>query len=221
MTTTKKVKIPVSGPFGKASCCAVEALVTVDEWGQMVLPKELRAKAGIKAGDKLAVTSWEKNHRISLPRFTVIGATTQLSLLAGPLRDRFGARFRLDYYDQPAMEAIIDRAATMLNIEIRPEGLSEIARRSRGTPRVGLRLLRRSRDYAQTRADGIISGPVAGEALELMGIDFLGLDDIDRRVLHAIIVSYEAWFEIEPQRAPGPMRLLQGEHERGDQQQRA
>ncbi len=116
-----------------------------------------------------------KNMRLNLPRFTVIGATTQLALLAGPLRDRFGARFRLDYYDQPAMEQIIERAARMLKIEITPEGLSEIARRSRGTPRVGLRLLRRARDYAQTRAEGVITGPVAGESLELQGIDFLGL----------------------------------------------
>ncbi|MBK8025961.1 MAG: Holliday junction branch migration DNA helicase RuvB [Chloroflexi bacterium] len=132
-----------------------------------------------------------KNVRLNLPRFTVIGATTQLALLAGPLRDRFGARFRLDFYDQPAMEKIVERAARMLNIEITAEGLTEIARRSRGTPRVGLRLLRRSRDYAQTRADSIITGPVAGEALALMGIDFLGLDDIDRRVLDAIINAYE------------------------------
>jgi Holliday junction DNA helicase RuvB len=132
-----------------------------------------------------------KNMRLPLPRFTVIGATTQLALLAGPLRDRFGARFRLDYYDQQAMEEIIARAGRMLKIEIMPEGLSEIARRARGTPRVGLRLLRRTRDYAQTRAEGVITGPVAGESLKLMGIDFLGLDDIDRRVLHAIIVNYD------------------------------
>lgn len=131
-----------------------------------------------------------KNVRINLPRFTVIGATTQLALLAGPLRDRFGARFRLDFYDLPAMEHIIRRAAAMLNVPLTPEGTTEIARRSRGTPRVALRLLRRVRDYAQTRADGVITGPVAGEALELMDIDFLGLDDIDRRVLLTIIEKY-------------------------------
>ncbi len=132
-----------------------------------------------------------KNMRLNLPHFTVVGATTQLALLAGPLRDRFGARFRLDYYNQEAMEQIIARAARMLRIEIKPEGLSEIARRARGTPRVGLRLLRRTRDYAQTRADGVITGPVAGDSLELMGIDYLGLDDIDRRVLKTIILNYE------------------------------
>lgn len=132
-----------------------------------------------------------KNVRLNLPRFTVIGATTQLALLAGPLRDRFGARFRLDFYDLKSMEFIIERAAGMLQIEITPEGKSEIARRARGTPRVALRLLRRCRDYAQTRGEGVITGRIAGETLELMGIDYLGLDDIDRRVLHAIIAHYE------------------------------
>lgn len=132
-----------------------------------------------------------KNMRLNLPRFTVIGATTQLALLAGPLRDRFGARFRLDYYEQDAMEQIIARAARMLKIDITAEGMSEIARRARGTPRVGLRLLRRARDYAQTRAEGVITGEVASDSLELQGIDYLGLDDIDRRVLKTIILNYE------------------------------
>lgn len=131
-----------------------------------------------------------KNVRINLPRFTVIGATTQLALLAGPLRDRFGARFRLDFYDLPAMEHIIRRAASMMKVEITPEGTTEIARRARGTPRVSLRLLRRVRDYAQTRADGIITGAVAGQALELLDVDLLGLDDIDRRILLTIIEKY-------------------------------
>jgi Holliday junction DNA helicase RuvB len=131
-----------------------------------------------------------KNVRINLPRFTVVGATTRLSLLAGPLRDRFGSRYRLDYYDQPAMEHIIRRAAGMLKVEITPEGVSEIARRARGTPRVALRLLRRVRDYAQTRADGIITGEVAGKTMELLDIDDLGLDDIDRRILRTIIEKF-------------------------------
>ena len=132
-----------------------------------------------------------KNVRLNLPRFTVIGATTRLSLLAGPLRDRFGARFRLDFYDLPAMEYIIVRAANMLKVEIKPEGTIEIARRARGTPRVALRLLRRVRDYAQTRAEGVITGPVAGEALELMEVDFLGLDEVDRRLMLTIIEKFE------------------------------
>lgn len=131
-----------------------------------------------------------KNVRLNLPRFTIIGATTRLALLAGPLRDRFGANFRLDFYDQPAMEYIISRAAQLLLVEIKPEGTAEIARRSRGTPRVALRLLRRVRDYAQTRANGVITGPVAGEALQLMEIDHLGLDDIDRRILSTIIEKF-------------------------------
>ncbi|MBZ0279628.1 MAG: Holliday junction branch migration DNA helicase RuvB [Anaerolineae bacterium] len=131
-----------------------------------------------------------KNVRLNLPRFTVIGATTRLALLAAPLRDRFGAQFRLDFYDFVAMQHIINRAAAMMGIEIQPEGTSEIARRSRGTPRVALRLLRRVRDYAQVRADGIITGTVAMEALALLNIDQLGLDDVDRRILLTIIEKY-------------------------------
>jgi len=131
-----------------------------------------------------------KNVRLNLPRFTVVGATTQLSRLAGPLRDRFGARFRLDPYDLPAMEYIINRAAGMMNVDIKPEGTTEIARRSRGTPRIGLRLLRRVRDYAQARAQGVITGPIAGEAMDLLEIDQLGLDEVDRRILTCIIDHY-------------------------------
>ncbi len=131
-----------------------------------------------------------KNVRLNLPRFSVIGATTRLALLSAPLRDRFGAQFRLDFYDLPAMQHIIERAAGMLKIEIRPEGTAEIARRARGTPRVALRLLRRVRDYAQVRADGVITGTVASEALALLNIDHLGLDDIDRRILAYIIEKY-------------------------------
>ncbi len=132
-----------------------------------------------------------KNVRLNLPRFTVIGATTRLALLAGPLRDRFGARFRLDFYDQAAMEHIIKRAADMLQVGVDPAGVAEIARRSRGTPRIGLRLLRRVRDFSQVRADGIITNEVANEALALMEIDHLGLDDVDRRILLAIIEKFD------------------------------
>jgi Holliday junction DNA helicase RuvB len=96
----------------------------------------------------------------------------------------------LDFYDQAAMQHIIDRAARLLGVAIEPEGLAEIARRSRGTPRVSLRLLRRVRDFAQTRADGIITGAVAMDALQLMEIDHLGLDDIDRRILGTIIQKF-------------------------------
>lgn len=131
-----------------------------------------------------------KNVRLNLPRFTVIGATTRLSLLAGPLRDRFGARFRLDFYDQASMEHIVNRAARMMEVEIDVAGTTEIALRSRGTPRIALRLLRRVRDYAQVRAGGVINATVAADALSLMEIDHLGLDDVDRRLLSAIIDKF-------------------------------
>ncbi len=131
-----------------------------------------------------------KTLRLNLPRFTVIGATTRLALLAAPLRDRFGARFRLDFYDQPAMERIVTRAANLLQVDINPGGTVKIAKRARGTPRVGLRLLRRVRDFAEARADGKITEAVTDKALELMDIDHLGLDDIDRRILHTIIEKF-------------------------------
>ena len=131
-----------------------------------------------------------KTLRLSLPRFTVIGATTRLALLASPLRDRFGARFRLDFYDPAAIERIVTRAALMLDVEISAEAAAEIARRARGTPRVGLRLLRRVRDFAEARADGVITVPVTQEALALMEIDHLGLDDVDRRILSTIIEKF-------------------------------
>jgi Holliday junction DNA helicase RuvB len=131
-----------------------------------------------------------KSMRLRLPRFTVVGATTRLSLLSNPLRDRFGIQFRMDPYDQQSLEQIVTRAAHMLNVEIKPEGTSEVARRARGTPRIALRLLRRVRDYAQVRADGIISGRVAGEALNMMEIDHLGLDETDLRILRCIIEKF-------------------------------
>ncbi len=128
--------------------------------------------------------------RLKLPRFTVIGATTRLSLVSAPLRARFGAVYRLNYYELPAMEKIIQVAAGKLNISADEAGIHEIALRSRGTPRIGLRLLRRVRDYAQVRADGIIDKPVSESALELLNIDRAGLDDVDRRVLLTIIEKY-------------------------------
>lgn len=131
-----------------------------------------------------------KTVRLNLPRFTVIGATTRLALLAGPLRDRFGARFRLNFYELDALKTIITRAASKLNVEIEEPGAEAIARRGRGTPRIALRLLRRVRDYAQTRADGIITEEVTADALNLMNIDPLGLDEIDRRILHIIIEKF-------------------------------
>ena len=131
-----------------------------------------------------------KNVRLKLPRFTVIGATTRLAMLTPPLRARFGAHYRMDFYDEPAMCKIVTRGARVLNAEIDEGGAAEIARRARGTPRVALRLLRRVRDYAQVRAEGAITQAIAKDALKLLEIDALGLDDLDRRVLSAIIEKF-------------------------------
>ena len=129
--------------------------------------------------------------RLSLPRFTVVGATTRLALLSAPLRTRFGATYRLDFYEEAALEQIVENAARALNVPLEPEGRAEIARRGRGTPRVALRVLRRVRDYAQVRSDGIVTGDLASEALALLEIDARGLDDLDRRVLYTIIEKFD------------------------------
>ena len=128
--------------------------------------------------------------RLQLPKFTVIGATTRLALLTAPLRARFGAVYRLDFYELPAMEAIVRRGAGLLKVKVEPEGVMEIAKRARGTPRVALRLLRRVRDFAQVRADGAVTKDLACAALDLLDVDPLGLDDLDRRVLRAIVEKY-------------------------------
>lgn len=129
--------------------------------------------------------------RLSLPRFTVIGATTRLALMTAPLRARFGVTYRLDFYSQAAMRAIVERSAGLLQVPIDADGAVEIARRARGTPRVANRLLKRVRDYAQVRAEGKITGPVARASLDLLQVDQLGLDEIDRRVLEVIIGKFE------------------------------
>lgn len=129
--------------------------------------------------------------RINLPRFTLVGATTRLALLTGPLRDRFGAVLRLDFYGDDAMTEIISRSATILDAPIEGSGALEIARRSRGTPRIGNRLLKRVRDYAQVRGDGVITEPIAHDALEMLEVDQLGLDEIDRRVLQTIVEKFD------------------------------
>jgi holliday junction DNA helicase RuvB len=131
-----------------------------------------------------------KNVRLKLPRFTVIGATTRLALMTAPLRARFGAVYRMDFYEQAAIEQIVVRGAGVLQVPIDAAGATEIARRSRGTPRVALRLLRRVRDYAQVRAEGDITQTTAVSALKLLEIDELGLDNLDRRVLLAIIEKF-------------------------------
>jgi Holliday junction DNA helicase RuvB len=129
--------------------------------------------------------------RLSLPRFTIVGATTRLALMTAPLRSRFGAVYRLGFYDRQAMQAIVRRSAQILGVPIDEGGVSEVALRARGTPRVANRLLKRVRDYAQVRADGVITRSVAEEALLLLDVDGLGLDDIDRRVLLAIIEKFD------------------------------
>ena len=128
--------------------------------------------------------------RLKLPHFTVVGATTRLALVTAPLRARFGAVYRLDYYDLEAMQAVVTRAARLLNVQVDQGGVEEIGRRARGTPRVALRLLRRVRDYAQVRADGNVTKQLAMGALDLLQVDPLGLDDVDRRVLRTIIEKY-------------------------------
>ena len=128
--------------------------------------------------------------RLQLPRFTIVGATTRLALLTAPLRTRFGATFRVDFYEQEALAAIVRRAARVLEVDIDESGAEEIAQRGRGTPRVALRLLKRVRDFAQVRADGYITAQVADDALDLLNVDERGLDDVDRRVLDTIITKF-------------------------------
>jgi holliday junction DNA helicase RuvB len=129
--------------------------------------------------------------RINLPRFTLIGATTRLALLTGPLRDRFGAVLRLDFYDEAAMQQIIQRSSSILNLQLEPEGAEALSGRARGTPRIANRLLRRVRDVAQVMGDGVVTREIASRALDLLDIDELGLDDTDRRILDAVITKFD------------------------------
>ncbi len=128
-----------------------------------------------------------RNINLRINPFTLIGATTRYSMVSAPLRDRFGSIYHLDYYDAEAVEIIVKRSARILGVEVEDSGVREIASRSRGTPRVANRLLKRTRDYAQVRADGRISGEIALEALAKLDVDPLGLDEIDHRVLINII----------------------------------
>ena len=128
--------------------------------------------------------------RLKLPYFTVVGATTRLALMTSPLRARFGAIYRLDYYSVHALNEIVQRGAGLLQVDFDRQGVLEIAQRARGTPRVALRMLRRVRDYAQVRAEGKITGRVSKAALDLLNIDTQGLDDLDRRVLLCVIEKY-------------------------------
>jgi Holliday junction DNA helicase RuvB len=128
--------------------------------------------------------------RINLPRFTLVGATTRLALLTGPLRDRFGAVLRLDFYEIEAMEEIVRRSAEILPVPVAPEGAAAVARRSRGTPRVANRLLKRVRDYAEVRAGGVITSEIATAALDLLEVDEAGLDRLDRELLSIVCEKF-------------------------------
>ena len=129
--------------------------------------------------------------RLSLPRFTLIGATTRTGMITGPLRDRFGLVARLDYYDAAELEAIITRAAGILDVPLDAESAAMIASRSRGTPRIANRLLRRVRDFAEVRGDGVVDRATAAEALRVFGVDERGLDKVDRAILRALCEQFE------------------------------
>ncbi|MCD6310258.1 MAG: Holliday junction branch migration DNA helicase RuvB [Candidatus Eremiobacteraeota bacterium] len=132
-----------------------------------------------------------KSTRVKLPPFTLIGATTRSGLISSPLRDRFGIVFSLSFYSDDELTAIIKRSARILGISIQPDAAREIARRSRGTPRIVNRLLRRVRDFAQVKGDGKITMKVTKIALEKLGIDSIGLDEIDRRILETLIFTFK------------------------------
>ncbi len=124
--------------------------------------------------------------RLSLPRFTLVGATTRTGMITGPLRDRFGLVARLEYYDDDELHSIVERAARILDVPVSADGAHQIARRSRGTPRIANRLLRRVRDFAEVRGDGTVDASTATEALAVFGVDERGLDKVDRAVLDAL-----------------------------------
>ena len=128
--------------------------------------------------------------RVDLPEFTLVGATTRAGQLSAPLRDRFGIAFRLQYYNPDELAAIVRRSASILDVQISEDGALEIARRSRGTPRLANRLLKRVRDWAQVRGDGMITEDVAAEALSFFEVDSLGLDAMDNRILEMLAVQF-------------------------------
>ncbi|MBL6918300.1 Holliday junction branch migration DNA helicase RuvB [Arenicellales bacterium IMCC56312] len=129
--------------------------------------------------------------KLNLPPFTLVGATTRAGLLTSPLRDRFGIVQRLEFYQSEELARIVERSARILNLENQPSGIEAIARRSRGTPRIANRLLRRVRDFAQVRSNGVVTGSIANEALDLLEVDSFGLDSLDRRLLLAIMEKFD------------------------------
>jgi Holliday junction DNA helicase RuvB len=128
--------------------------------------------------------------KLELPRFTLVGATTRAGLLTSPLRDRFGVIIHLDFYSEAELQLIVERSAQLLRVGVDTDGAAEVAKRSRGTPRIANRLLKRVRDYAQVRADGFITQEVANEALQLLEVDAVGLDKMDRQLLLTIIDKF-------------------------------
>jgi Holliday junction DNA helicase RuvB len=131
-----------------------------------------------------------KSVRLNLPRFTLVGATTRFAMLSPPLRERFGAVYRLDFYEQDAIKVIVERSARLLGVDADNDGLEEIAKRARGTPRVANRLLKRVRDYAEVMAQGVIDRDVALEALGKLEVDSIGLDDVDHKILRTIVEKF-------------------------------
>jgi len=131
-----------------------------------------------------------RTHSLPIPHFTAIGATTRQGLVSAPLRGRFGLVLRLNHYDTAELERIVQRSAGLLNVAVDPGGTQEIARRSRGTPRIANRLLRRVRDYAQVRADGHVTAEIARTALDLLEVDRFGLDEIDQKIMLTILEKY-------------------------------
>lgn len=129
--------------------------------------------------------------RLDLPHFTLVGATTRAGMLTAPLRDRFGVVNRLEFYTETELQTILMRSAKVLEVEIEPAGALEMAKRSRGTPRIANRLLKRVRDYAQVRHDGVITGQVAAEAMDLLDVDKCGLDFMDREILNTMIFKFQ------------------------------
>jgi len=132
-----------------------------------------------------------RTYRVQLPRFTLIGATTRAGLITSPLRDRFGITARLEYYSHAEVREVVERSSRLLGIALDAEGAVEVGRRSRGTPRVANRLLRRLRDYAQVRANGVITAEVARDGLDMLEVDELGLDRVDIRLLRTMMEKYD------------------------------
>jgi Holliday junction DNA helicase RuvB len=131
-----------------------------------------------------------RTHSMAIPKFTAIGATTRQGLVSAPLRGRFGLVLRLNHYTVEELRRIVERSAALLQVAVDGDGAEEIARRSRGTPRIANRLLRRVRDYAQVRAEGHVTGPVARTALDLLEVDRFGLDEIDQKIMLTILEKY-------------------------------